>query len=68
MKRKRAKRKRERVAIIFDGKKWHIRQIRAIEHDLIHDEKVYRCDKPLANDLGSIAEIVAWLHVNWGQS
>lgn len=40
-----------RVAIIFDGSAWHVRRIRVIEHDLDRDEKVYRCDVPIVNDL-----------------
>lgn len=47
-----------RVAIIFDGEKWHVRRIRIIEHDLSRDEKVYRCDKPIANDLETPEEAI----------
>lgn len=46
---------RRRVAIIFDGRRWHVRRIRQIVHDVGLDEKVYWCDKPIANDLPSLA-------------
>lgn len=39
-----------RIAIVFDGKRWHVRRIRVIEHDLDRDEKVYRCDRPISSD------------------
>lgn len=48
-----------KVAIIFAGEKWYVRRIRVIEHDLRTDEKVYRCDKPIANDLATAQEAVA---------
>ena len=47
----------ERIAIIFDGERWHVRRIRVIEHDLDRDEKVYRCDKPIHNDLKSLSDV-----------
>lgn len=34
----------KRVLIVFDGKAWFVRGVRAIEHDLSRDEKVYHCD------------------------
>jgi hypothetical protein len=46
-----------RKAIIFDGSKWHVRHIRAIEEDLDRGEKVYRCDQPLSNDHATLAEV-----------
>jgi len=36
-----------RVLIVFDGEAWFVRRVRAIEHDLDLDEKVYRCDDAL---------------------
>jgi hypothetical protein len=48
-----------RLAIIFDGARWHVRSIRLIEHDLDLDEKIYRCDKPISNDHRSIEDAVA---------
>lgn len=48
----------ERMAIVFDGERWHVRSIRAIEHDLDRDEKVYRCDRPISNDHATLAEAV----------
>lgn len=33
-----------RVLIVFDGDAWFVRRLRAIEHDLDKDEKVYHCD------------------------
>lgn len=47
---------KDRIAIVFDNEKWHVRRIRVIEHDLDRDEKVYRCDKPIASDLATLAE------------
>jgi hypothetical protein len=46
-----------RKAIIFDGRKWHVRRIREIEHNLDRDEKVYRCDKPISNDHATLADV-----------
>jgi hypothetical protein len=39
-----------KIAIVFDGTAWHVRNVRVIEHDLERDEKVYRCDRPISND------------------
>ena len=37
-----------RIAIVSDHEGiWYVRRIRVVEHDLDHDEKVYRCDQPL---------------------
>lgn len=44
-------------AIVFDGKKWHVRRIRLIEHDLDRDEKVYRCDMPISSDHDNLADV-----------
>jgi hypothetical protein len=46
-----------RKAIVFDGKKWHVRRIRVIEHALNTDEKVYRCDKPISNDHPTLSQV-----------
>lgn len=51
----------DRVAIVFDGQAWHVRRIASITHDRERDEKLYRCDLPIANDCGSLAEAVATL-------
>lgn len=56
----------ERIAIIFDGTKWYVRGIRVIEHDLTKDEKVYRCNTPLANALPTLAEVVAFVEKEGG--
>ncbi len=50
--------KNSRVAIIFDGRKWFLRRIRCIEHDLERDEKVYRCDKPIGTAEPFMAKIL----------
>lgn len=47
-----AKRK-NRVALIFDGEGWYVRRIRVVEHDLDKDEKVYRCDLPIGVKFGT---------------
>jgi hypothetical protein len=31
--------------------KWYVRRVRSVEQDIDKNEKVYRCDLPLANDL-----------------
>lgn len=52
----------ERVAIVYDGERWHVRRIALIEHDLERDHKIYRCDLPLGNDhptLGDVPEVAA---------
>lgn len=46
-----------RIAIVFDGERWHVRHIRVIEHDLATDEKVYRCDTPISSDHASLADV-----------
>jgi len=50
-----------RIAIVFDGKAWHVRRIRVIEHDLDRDEKIYRCDLPIANDVEKFDDVAALL-------
>lgn len=42
---------KRRVLIVFDGQLWFVRNVRSIEHDGVRDEKIYRCDEPIANDL-----------------
>lgn len=46
-----------RIAIVFDGEKWHVRRIRVIEHDMGMDEKVYRCDEPISNDHENLSDV-----------
>lgn len=46
-----------RIVVVFDGQKWHVRHLRAIEFNLDLDEKVYHCDKPISNDHNTILEI-----------
>ena len=48
-----------RLVIIFDGARWHVRSIRLIEHDMQHDEQIYRCDRPISNDHHTIEAAVA---------
>ena len=45
-----AKRGTLRVVIVWDGLTWYVRRLRVLEHDLDRNEKVYRCDMPIAND------------------
>jgi hypothetical protein len=42
-----------RGLIVFDGEMWHVRNVAVIQHDLDADELVYRCNKPIKNDLYS---------------
>lgn len=46
-----------RIAIVFDGSKWHVRRIRLIELDLDKMEMVYRCDDPISNDHATLADV-----------
>lgn len=57
----RKKKGKERIAIVFDGKKWFVRHIRVIVHDLERDEKVYKCDKPIGPVFKTLGSAVAWL-------
>lgn len=56
---------KRRIAIIFDGHRWHVRRIRVIEHDFNRDEKVYRCDRPIASDLGNVLDAVRRVRPSW---
>lgn len=56
---------KRRIAIVFDGHRWHVRRIRVIERDLERDETVYRCDKPIANDLPNVIEAVRRVRPSW---
>lgn len=41
-------RQKIRVAIVSDEDgNWYVRRISLVEHDLITDEKVYRCNQPI---------------------
>lgn len=46
-----------RIAIVFDGKRWYVRRIALIEHDILLDQHVYRCDEPISNDHRTLAEV-----------
>jgi hypothetical protein len=56
---------RRRIAIIFDGRRWHVRRICLIEHDMTRDEQVYRCDKPIASDLKNVIDAVRTVRPSW---
>lgn len=56
---------RRKIAIVFDGRRWYVRRIRAIQHDLDRDEMVYRCDQPIANDLPNVMEAVRAVRPSW---
>ena len=45
----------KRFLIVYDGKKFHVRRLKSTTFDAAFDEKVYRCDAPIANDLPSLA-------------
>lgn len=49
-----------RVLMVFDGSAWFVRRLRAIEHDLNCDEKVYRCDETLGGPF-TLAEGITYL-------
>ena len=37
--------------MVFDGKAWYVRGVRAIEHDGVRDKKIYYCGKHLGGPL-----------------
>lgn len=47
-----------RVLLVHDGRKWHLRHVRLIVHDLMLDEKVYRCDKHLGGPFNTLDEAI----------
>lgn len=50
-----------RLLIAYDGKAWYVRRIHSIGYDVDLDRKIYVCDKPLANDLPTLADAVKFL-------
>jgi hypothetical protein len=52
-----------RTLVVFDGTDWFLRKVRAIEHDLDKDEKVYRCDEHIGGPFQTLDSAVATLHV-----
>ena len=56
--------KRHRHLIANDESgKWYIRRIKLVTHDLDHDEKVYRCDKPIGGAYDDLPSAVAALQL-----
>lgn len=53
---------RPRVLIVFDGRKWFIRRVKLVEHDLAHDEKVYRCNHPVGRACDTLLDAVLALY------
>jgi hypothetical protein len=53
--------KPKKILAFFDGEKWYIRRVKYNYHDIDKDEKIYICDKPLANDLLSVDAMYAEL-------
>jgi hypothetical protein len=47
-----------RLLIAFDGWNWYIRRIKLVEHDIQHDEKVYRCDRPIGKPCATLLDAV----------
>lgn len=47
-----------RPLIVFDGTAWFVRKVRAIEHDLALDEKVYHCNEHIAGPCKTLAHAV----------
>lgn len=58
---------RTRLLIVCDGRKWYVRHVRVIEHDLRRGEKVYRCDQPLGKPYATLDEAVEAVHRHKGQ-
>lgn len=52
---------KKRALIVFDGKAWFVRRVRAIEHALDVDEKVYHCDAHLSGPHDTVDEAVTSL-------
>jgi hypothetical protein len=48
-----------RVLFVFDGTAWFIRRLRAIEHELDTDEKLYHCDKHLGGPYTTLESAMA---------
>ena len=46
----------ERILFVWDGGAWFARRVKSIEHDLDCNEKVYRCDEPIANDCSTLRD------------
>lgn len=53
--------RRHKILVVFDGKAWFIRRVRSITHDLIWNQKVYRCDEHLGGPFDSFSEVAAEL-------
>jgi len=47
----------ERIAIVCDGERWHVRRIALVENDWQRGHKVYRCDMPISSDHRTLAEV-----------
>jgi hypothetical protein len=48
-------RMKRRIAIVFDGERWFVRRI--CVHDLLKDEIIYRCDKPIGKSYATLADV-----------
>lgn len=48
----------KRFLIVFNGKKFFVRSVRCVQHDLELDEKVYRCAYPIGIAFDTIED--AW--------
>lgn len=57
-----------RLAIVFDGRRWYVRRIRVIEHDLDRDEMIYRCDLPISGPHTTLAKAIADSEKETGRS
>ena len=50
-----------RILIAFDGKRWHVRRVKRVSHDLALDEMVYHCDMPVTNDHPTLKAAISTL-------
>ena len=48
-----------KIAIVFDGSKWHVRRVYTITHSVAHDGKIYYCNKSIVNDAKTLREAVS---------
>lgn len=48
---------KRRIAIVFDGRRWHVRRIAVIEHDGQRDMTLYHCDKPISSDHKALEDV-----------
>jgi hypothetical protein len=51
-----------RVLIVYDGKAWYVRHVRATVHNLTTGELEYYCDEPIANGCPTLEDAAKKIH------